>query len=113
MEVDKMNKSFQGKIVLEFPTTTDGFYRQLDVVANEIVSMKKAESIVERLNNFLDENINQAQIQYKFQEDLQEYYVQIIDQNTKEVIKEIPSRELLDYYANMLKKIGLIIDKRI
>ena len=38
--------------------------------------------------------------------------VRIIDTNTKEVIREIPSKKILDMVANMLEMAGLLVDKK-
>ena len=38
--------------------------------------------------------------------------VRIIDTNTKEVIREIPSKKILDMVANMLEMAGLLVDER-
>jgi len=46
-------------------------------------------------------------------EKLGEYYVQIIDEETKEVIREVPPKKMLDLYAAMAERIGLIINEKI
>jgi uncharacterized FlaG/YvyC family protein len=38
--------------------------------------------------------------------------VKIIDTDTKEVIREIPSEKILDMFANMLELAGLLVDER-
>ncbi len=38
--------------------------------------------------------------------------VRIIDTNTKEVIREIPSKKILDMVANMLEMAGLLVDEK-
>jgi len=38
--------------------------------------------------------------------------VRIIDTNTKEVIREIPSKKILDMMANMLEMAGILVDER-
>ena len=37
----------------------------------------------------------------------------VVDDKTHEVIKEIPSKKLLDTYASMMEFVGLLVDKKI
>ncbi|WP_342744356.1 flagellar protein FlaG [Oceanobacillus rekensis] len=41
------------------------------------------------------------------------YYVTVIDSNTREVIKEIPPKKMLDMYAEMADFMGMLVDKKI
>ncbi|WP_100333217.1 flagellar protein FlaG [Bacillus alkalisoli] len=71
----------------------------------------KVEHVVKSMNQFLQPlNTN---VQFSFHEELNEYYVAIIDQETKEVVKEIPPKKLLDMYAEMAKFMGLFVDQKI
>ena len=72
---------------------------------------KKVEEVVKGLNEFLKPA--HTSIQFKLHEKLNEYYVTIVDDNTNEVIKEIPSKKLLDMYADMEEHLGLLVDKKI
>jgi flagellar protein FlaG len=38
--------------------------------------------------------------------------VKVIDENTGEVIREIPPKKILDMVANMLELAGLLVDER-
>jgi flagellar protein FlaG len=71
--------------------------------------------VVEALVNSLNElaKPHQTSIQFKLYDKLNEYYVQVIDDSTKTVIKEIPSKELLDSYTTMMEHVGLLINKKI
>jgi flagellar protein FlaG len=76
-----------------------------------IVSKKDLEEVVQGLNKFLQPS--HTQLKFKLHEDLEEYYVQIIDEKTKEVVREIPPKKLLDMYAKMMELVGLVVDKKI
>ncbi|MFV9510525.1 flagellar protein FlaG [Tepidibacillus sp. LV47] len=78
---------------------------------NITVTKEKLAKQIESVNQFL--KTAQTSIRFQLHDKLQEYYVQIIDENTKEVIKEIPPKKFLDMYANIMEQIGLIIDHRI
>lgn len=66
---------------------------------------------VDGLNKFLKSSY--TNLKFVLHEELNEYYVTIVDEQTKEVIKEIPPKKLLDIYAAMIDALGLFIDKKI
>jgi flagellar protein FlaG len=72
---------------------------------------EKMEEVVQGINNFL-QPVNTS-IKFELHEKLHDYYVTIVDDKTKEVIREIPSKKLLDTYANMMEFVGLLVDKKI
>ncbi len=72
---------------------------------------EKVEQVVNDLNKFLIPA--KTSVKFEFHEKLEEYYVTIVDQDTKEVIKEIPPKKLLDIYAAMSEYLGFIVDEKI
>lgn len=74
-------------------------------------SVKEVEKKVEGLNTFL--MTTNSQLRFQLHEELNEYYVTIINEQTNEIIKEIPSKKLLDIHAAMKEMIGMMIDKKI
>jgi flagellar protein FlaG len=75
------------------------------------ISKEQLEKVVKGINEFLQPS--QTSLKFKLHDELKEYYVQIIDERTKEVIREIPPKKLLDMYAAMMEFVGLIVDKKI
>lgn len=71
----------------------------------------KAKQMTDSMNTFL-ESAN-TQLRFKFHEKLKEYYVTIVDSKTDEVIREIPSKKLLDIHAAMREFVGLLVDRKI
>ncbi|MGS2778865.1 flagellar protein FlaG [Robertmurraya sp. GLU-23] len=71
----------------------------------------KVSKVVEGLNDFLTPA--QTSLKFEYHEDLNEYYVTLVDDKTNEVVREIPSKKLLDIYAAMKDYIGIMIDKKI
>jgi len=61
----------------------------------------------------LNKMFESTHIQFTYHEELGEYYVKIINDKNNEVLKEIPSKKVLDIVAEMGKSLGLIIDKKI
>jgi flagellar protein FlaG len=66
---------------------------------------------LETVNKFLSST--NSHLKFTLHEELNEYYVAIVDERTKEVIKEIPPKKLLDMFAAMKETIGIFIDKKI
>lgn len=74
-------------------------------------SKEQLEKAVKGINNFIE--FSTTHIEFKLHEKLNEYYVTVVDNDTKEVVREIPSKKVLDVYAAMTEFIGLIVDKKI
>lgn len=66
---------------------------------------------IESMNDLLE--TTPTSIKFNLHEDLDRIFVQVVDLQTKEVLKEIPPEEFLDMVASMLKNAGLIVDERI
>ncbi|MCP3740178.1 flagellar protein FlaG [Rossellomorea sp. BNER] len=75
------------------------------------VTKEKLEKVIQGMNEFLQ--ASNTHLKFEFHEGLQEYYVTIVDDISHEVIKEIPSKKLLDMHAAMTEFIGLMVDKKI
>ena len=67
--------------------------------------------IIDKLNEFME--VHNQGLKFVYHDGLEEYFVTIVDSQTDEVIKEIPSKELLDAYYQMQKIIGNIVDEKI
>lgn len=75
------------------------------------VSKEKLEKVVESLNQFIQPA--QTSVHFAYHEKLDEYYVQIVDNETEEMVREIPSKKLMDMHAQMLEFVGIMIDQKI
>jgi flagellar protein FlaG len=75
------------------------------------VSKKKVEEVTNKLNEFLE--IHNRSLKFILHEGLNQYYVQVIDSDTNEVIREIPPKKLLDAFYTMQKFLGMIVDEKI
>lgn len=74
-------------------------------------SKEKMEELVKEMNDLLQPL--QTSLKFVLHDKLHEYYVTIVDNKTQEVVKEIPSKKLLDVYAAMTEFVGLMVDKKI
>jgi flagellar protein FlaG len=77
----------------------------------ERVPKEKLQNTIEELNKFLSPS--HTALKFQYHEKLQEYYVTLIDEKTKEVVREIPPKKMLDFYAAMTEFLGFIVDKKI
>jgi flagellar protein FlaG len=77
----------------------------------EPVTKEKMQDVVQGMNEFL--HASNTHLKFEFHEKLQEYYVTIVDEQTKEVVREIPAKKILDMYAAMTEFVGLMVDKKI
>jgi len=75
------------------------------------ITEDKLQQAVDSLNEILEINHNSSKFVYH--EGLDRYYVQVIDKDSEEVIKEIPAKKLLDAFYEMQKLVGMIVDEKI
>lgn len=66
------------------------------------------QTAVNKLNEFME--YSQRNSKFIFHQDLERYYVEVVDAQSQEVIKEVPPKELLDAYYEMQKLAGKIFD---
>ena len=72
---------------------------------------EKVQKAIDALNEFMTlQNHNSKFIMH---EGLERYFVQVVDSETEEVIREIPPRKLLDAFYTMQKFVGMIVDEKI
>ena len=75
------------------------------------VEKKKMEHVVDGMNDFLlPMNVS---IKFELHEELDRYFVKVVDSETDDVIREIPSEEFLNMYASMAEFMGLFVDRKI
>lgn len=72
---------------------------------------EKLEMIVSSINELMKPSY--TSLKFELHEKLDTYYVKVIDDITKEVVREIPSKKMLDMYAAMKEFVGLMVDKKI
>ncbi|MCJ1909785.1 flagellar protein FlaG [Planococcus ruber] len=75
------------------------------------VTKEKLIEKVEGMNDFLEPT--NTSVKFQFHDELGEYYIQVIDTITDEVIKEIPNKKFLDMYASMAEFAGLLVDEKL
>lgn len=71
---------------------------------------KSVKEKVKGMNDFLVPM--NTSLKFTMHDELQEYFVQIVDEATNEVIREIPPKKFLDMYAAMAEFMGLFVDEK-
>ena len=77
----------------------------------EPVTQEKLQNVVQGMNEFL--SASNTHLKFEFHDGLKEYYVTIVDDISKEIVKEIPAKKMLDMYAAMTEFVGLMVDKKV
>ncbi|WP_284139270.1 MULTISPECIES: flagellar protein FlaG [unclassified Virgibacillus] len=78
---------------------------------NHVANQEEVEMVVSKLNEFVQPL--RTDLKFQLHEKLNEYYVEVVDPITKEVVKEIPPKKFLDMYAAMAEYMGILIDEKI
>lgn len=80
---------------------------------NEEITVPKKDlgKIIEGMNKLLEPS--NTSLEFKLHDETHSYYAVLVDSNTKEIVREIPSKKLLDFYAAMEEFLGLMFDKKI
>ena len=102
--IEKINPSQQINDLLD---NTEKQYNH----SQKEVNKETMEEVVKGINDFLQPV--HTSIKFVLHDKLNDYYVTVVDDATNEVIKEIPSKKLLDTYASMMEFVGLLVDKKI
>ena len=101
--------------VVDRPTVTEATIAQAaEGLAKSAANKEKLQHAVESLNEFMEDHMPKpTSSKFRFHEGLERYYVQVVDLNTDEVIKEVPPEKLLNAFYEMQKMVGMIVDEKI
>ncbi len=86
-------------------------HRKFPDKEEEDYTKEEVERAVSSTNRLLND---EHKTQYKFEvhEGTGRVMVNLVDTNTKEVIKEIPPEKILDLVANIWERLGILVDER-
>lgn len=71
----------------------------------------QVDKAIKRLNHFLTDDKTHAE--YSVHKDLNRIMIKIIDDETDEVILEVPPENLVDMVAKMCELAGVLVDKKV
>lgn len=78
--------------------------------AGEENNVKKIRAAVDTINESLKES--HTSIKMKYHDKINRISIKIVNDDTKEVIKEIPPEDTLEMVQRMLEQAGVIVDER-
>ncbi|WP_088104274.1 flagellar protein FlaG [Halalkalibacter urbisdiaboli] len=111
MEIGRSYASSSSSYVQQNTRETNYSDKESISKSEKAPSFNEVEQKLESVNSLMKSS--NSHLKFQLHEELKEYYVTIVDEVTNEVIKEIPSKKLLDMHAVMLDMIGIMIDKKI
>ena len=79
--------------------------------AREEIPREEVEKAAEKLNRLM--GIIDRRLQFSVSEKLKRVIVKVIDQSTGEVIKEIPSKKVIEMLESFSDMVGLLLDKKV
>ncbi|MCB2288842.1 flagellar protein FlaG [Clostridium sp. CS001] len=103
LEIDRFYKAPQN---IKISNSTEN-NNSLGEKENNEIEIKNA---VGKINKVLEGQ--GTHLQYEKHDVLNQMIIRVIDDNTKEVIKEIPSKKILDMVAKMCEMAGVLIYKK-
>ncbi|MGZ0051800.1 flagellar protein FlaG [Brevibacillus gelatini] len=83
---------------------------QTNSVSEGILSKSDIMKEINGINKWLQ--ATSTHVKFTLHEELNEYYVQVINDQTQEVIREIPSKKLMDMVAKFHEMVGILVDER-
>lgn len=76
---------------------------------NQEYNKKDLDDALKKINNFLKDEHTRAE--YSYYKELKTMMIKVVDENTNEVILEVPPKKILDMVASMMRQVGLL-DKK-
>lgn len=111
MKIDHSTANFVTSNYLETQRHVEQKNPQLFKSNKQEVAKEDVLLAVKNTNNFLEPVM--TNLKFVYHEDLNDYYVTIIDPTTEEVIREIPPKKMLDMYVAMAEYMGLLVDEKV
>lgn len=88
----------------------DSQNKSIEIQSQKKVDNKELENAVDRANKVLFKN--NTHLQFRIHDATKEVMVKIIDDETGEVLKEIPPEKMLDMVAKLWEIAGIIVDEK-
>jgi len=74
------------------------------------IKEKDVNKAIDKLNKFLEDKSTHAE--YAVHDKLKDIMIKIVDDDTGDVIQELPPKKILDMVAKMCEMVGLIVDNK-
>ena len=112
---DVSNVSTSAQIERQVATSVEqdaarGYNGNEEAQATAAQNAMRIESAVKRANNTM--RMTKTSCQFQYHEDTNRVSIKVIDKDTEEVIREIPSEEALELIQKMWEMAGILVDER-
>ncbi|WP_373844446.1 flagellar protein FlaG [Clostridium sp.] len=84
---------------------------QIQGTESKNVNSKDTKKAVDKLNKLLEDT--PTHLEYEIYGKLNSVMIKVVDDNTKEVIKEIPPKKIVDMVEKLCELAGLFMDKKV
>ena len=108
--VNNADNNINTKITKAEKKAESDFNRNESESQNEEYNKVKLDKSVEKLNRFLEDEKTRAE--YEFHEDLNRIMVRIVNDETDEVILEVPPKKIIDAVAALCEAAGVLLDEK-
>lgn len=112
--ISTQNKTFETKNIANTNNKLQNKNNQSVITTNVLEKHNTKEdeiiSSIEKANKKLQASA--TELSFSVHSGTKQIMIKILDTNTKEIVKEIPSEKILDMVANLMETAGLIIDKK-
>ncbi len=89
-------------------TGKDSFNRESAKINTRVVSQEHLNQIADEI-----EKVRNVRVRFSFHESSGKTLIKVTDKNTNEVIRQIPSEQILKFSANLDKMIGILFDEEV
>ena len=89
---------------------TGGYSSNEEAQAAAAQNAQRIESAVKRANNTM--RMTKTSCQFQYHEETNRVSIKVIDKDTEEVIREIPSEEALELIQKMWEMAGILVDEK-
>lgn len=116
MEVGKVSQGRQTSLEINIRqndlSIDKGNFTQGNLSSSESKDIKEVDikKSVDKLNKFLEDE--KVHAEYEVHDKLKDVMIKIVNDETKEVIMEIPPKKILDMVAKMCEMVGVLVDKK-
>ncbi|GHV39365.1 hypothetical protein FACS189490_02860 [Clostridia bacterium] len=107
---DTTQQTSQLKELVDNPQVTDASKEKDEKLAVKLPSDKALLKAVDSVNKLLEPAFRNLDV--SVHDRTKRIMVKVVDTATKEVVREIPSKESLEFLANILERSGVLLDKR-
>lgn len=83
---------------------------QTNHAGEKVLSKDELSKEIDGINKWLQST--NTHVKFTLHEELNEYYVQVINDQTQEVIREVPSKKVMDMVAKFHEMVGLLVDEK-